>query len=108
MIRALVVSVAVLAAGCAAPQQTERDLYHMAENAEDSAMSAGMNQGHDTCGMAAFQNLIGKPASEIDRSKLPPRARVIMPGQMVTMDFSAQRLNIRVAPDGKVASLGCF
>ena len=108
MIRALVVSLAVLASGCVAPQQTTRDLDRLTNDAEQNAMSAGMNAGNDTCGMAPFQRLIGKPAGEIDRATLPARARVIMPGQMVTQDFSPQRLNIRVAPDGKVASLGCF
>jgi hypothetical protein len=62
----------------------------------------------DTCGASHWRQYIGRPASEIDRSTLPARARVIMPGQMITMDFSAERLNIRVAPDGKVTEVGCF
>lgn len=62
----------------------------------------------DTCGANAYRRLIGHPATEIDRATLPPRTRVIMPGQMITMDFSAERLNIRVAPDGKVTEVGCF
>ncbi len=62
----------------------------------------------DTCGASHWRQYVGRAASEIDRSQLPPRARVIMPGQMVTMDFSAERLNIRVAPDGKVTEVGCF
>lgn len=62
----------------------------------------------DTCGASRFRHLIGTQASAIDRSTLPPRARVIMPGQMVTMDFSAERLNIQVAPDGRVTTLRCF
>src|SRR5262245_5598032 len=62
----------------------------------------------DTCGASQWRQYVGRPVGDIDRSRLPPRARVIMPGQMVTMDFSAERLNIRVGPDGKVTEVGCF
>ena len=62
----------------------------------------------DTCHASQFRRFIGQDVSAIDRSTLPPRARVIMPGQMVTMDFSAERLNIRVGPDNKVTEVGCF
>ena len=50
----------------------------------------------------------GRNDHSIEVMKSPPRARVIMPGQMITMDFSAERLNIRVGPDGKVTEVGCF
>jgi hypothetical protein len=62
----------------------------------------------DTCHASQWRQYVGRPASEIDRSQLPARARVIMPGQMITMDFAAERLNIRVGPDGKVTEVGCF
>lgn len=68
----------------------------------------GETPAEDTCGASRFQHLIGTPATAIDRASLPPRARVIMPGQMITMDYSAQRLNLRVAPDGKVTEIACF
>lgn len=62
----------------------------------------------DTCGANRFRHLVGTRADAIDRSTLPPRARVIMPGQMVTMDYSAERMNLRVGPDGLVTEIGCF
>lgn len=62
----------------------------------------------DTCHASQFRQLVGTSASAIDRSTLPANTRVIMPGQMITMDFRADRLNIRVAPDGKVTEVGCF
>jgi nitrous oxide reductase accessory protein NosL len=62
----------------------------------------------DTCGMARFQHLIGTRADQIDRSTLPPRTRVITPDMIVTMDFSAERLNIMVGTDGLVGSMRCF
>jgi len=94
--RAFLVSIALLAAACTTPEPATPP-----SNADQAT-------AQDTCGANAFRHLIGTAASAIDRSTLPPRARVIMPGQMVTMDFSAERLNIRVAPDGKVTEVGCF
>jgi hypothetical protein len=51
--------------------------------------------------------LIGASAEQIDRAALPPRTRV-EPNTMVTMDFSAERLNIIVGADGRVGSMRCF
>ena len=70
--------------------------------------SAEEATAQDACGAAAFRRYIGRPASEIDRAGLPPRARVITPNMMITQDFSAQRLNIFVGADGVVGSLRCF
>lgn len=71
------------------------------QNAEEAT-------AQDTCGMARFEHLIGADASGIDQAALPPRTRIITPDMMVTMDFSADRLNIMVGTDGKVGSLRCF
>jgi hypothetical protein len=73
----------------------------IAENAEEATQA-------DTCGMARFQHLIGTRADQIDRSTLPPRTRIITPDMAVTMDFSAERLNIMVGTDGIVGSMRCF
>lgn len=70
--------------------------------------AAGGATQQDTCGANRFRQLVGTRAADIDRTTLPPRARVIMPGQLVTMDYSAERLNIRVGPDGLVTEIGCF
>jgi hypothetical protein len=58
--------------------------------------------------MARFQNLIGTPASAIDRSTLPPGTRILTPTSIVTQDFRADRLNIMTGTDGKVSSLRCY
>lgn len=62
----------------------------------------------DTCGLSRFTHLIGTPAANIDRATLPPRTRIITPDMAVTMDFSAERLNIITGTDGRVGSLRCF
>ncbi|MGD9980054.1 MAG: I78 family peptidase inhibitor [Hyphomonadaceae bacterium] len=61
----------------------------------------------DTCQMAAHQNLVGTAGAEIDRTTLPPLARIICHECAVTMDYRAERLNIELGPDGKVVRLRC-
>ena len=94
--RALVVVAGLLMSGCTTPPASSPP-----QNAEEAT-------AQDTCGLSRFQHLIGTDASAIDRSTLPPRTRIITPDMMVTMDFSAERLNIMVGTDGKVGSLRCF
>ncbi|MES1157375.1 MAG: I78 family peptidase inhibitor [Alphaproteobacteria bacterium] len=108
MIRAGLMGLVLVLAACNTPEQTQRDLDQIA-NREQAALGQHEGQANpqDTCGMAAYQGLIGHPESEIDRSKLPPRARVILPGQMVTQDFAPGRLNIRISPDRTVANVSC-
>lgn len=61
----------------------------------------------DTCGAAGLQGLVGQreAALEAMRFKAPPR--VIHPGQPVTMDYSAERLNIVIDGKGRIVSLQC-
>ncbi|MEZ6023195.1 MAG: I78 family peptidase inhibitor [Hyphomonadaceae bacterium] len=99
--RALVAALALLGA-CAAPQaETPAPPSSTPRNAEEATEA-------DTCGASRFRHLIGAPAAEIDRATLPPRTRIITPDTMVTMDFSAERLNIMVGTDGRVGSMRCF
>jgi len=88
--RAAIAALALLAACATAPVSPE--------GASDA----------DTCGMAGFAHLIGAPAAAIDRATLPPRTRIITPDMAVTMDYSAERLNIIVGTDGIVGSMRCF
>ena len=62
----------------------------------------------DTCGAAAFQSLVGQPATTINLGTLPSGARILTPDMMVTQDFVATRLNIIVGTDGNVGSLSCY
>jgi hypothetical protein len=95
--RPIVFALVVLAAACAGPTPPAP----APSNAEEATAA-------DTCGIARFRHLIGQRADQIDRSTLPPRTRIITPDMMVTMDFSAERLNIMVGTDGIVGSMRCF
>ena len=91
-------SALTLLAACAAPETPPAAASQTAEEATRA----------DACGASRYAHLIGTPADQIDRASLPPRTRVITPDMMVTMDFSAERLNIIVGTDGRVGSLRCF
>lgn len=107
--RALVIALFALAA-CA--QETTVPAEPTTPPAAEAPVAMPQNQAEataqDTCGAAAFQNLVGTAASAIDHATLPPGTRVITPDMMVTQDFSPQRLNIMVGTDGKVGSLACY
>jgi hypothetical protein len=92
-------SALTLLAACAAPETPPAAAAP--QTAEEATRA-------DACGASRYAHLIGTPADQIDRASLPPRTRVITPDMMVTMDFSAERLNIFVGTDGRVGSLRCF
>jgi hypothetical protein len=101
MIRAQLAALAVAAAACAPPiAATPAPAGEPQTAAEATAQ--------DACGASRYQHLIGALASEIDRTTLPERARVITPDIMVTQDFRPGRLNIIAGTDGRVASLACY
>jgi hypothetical protein len=113
MIRLVLATAAVLSlAACETPDPTTRDLDHLSRDYQQSVSAQPQNEEDatraDTCGASHFANLVGQPAASINRDTLPPRARIISPGQMVTQDFVAERLNLRIGPDGKVAAVQCF
>jgi hypothetical protein len=60
------------------------------------------------CPEARFSGLVGQPAVDLGARGLPETARVIWPGNAVTQDFRADRLNIVVGRDGRVAQVACY
>jgi hypothetical protein len=109
----MIVAAALALAACQG-QQTERDLDQIGRDYQRQSQESANSQNTDdatradVCGASRFAAFVGKPASSIDRSTLPPRARIISPGMMVTQDFVAGRLNIRVGPDDRVTAVQCF
>lgn len=61
----------------------------------------------DACGAAALQPLVGTSVGTLDPATLPEPRRIIFPGQAVTMDFAAERLNVEIGPDDAVARVYC-
>jgi hypothetical protein len=68
--------------------------------------------GAGACNAAAARALVGRPANaalsaEARRLTGARLVRPIRPGDMVTMDYSPDRLNIHIDADGKVERFAC-
>lgn len=61
----------------------------------------------DTCGSQRYDYLAGQPKAVIDQTVLPEGTRVILPGQAVTMDFQAERLNVLIDGNAAVERVYC-
>lgn len=61
----------------------------------------------DACGAAALQYLVGQPRQAIGGMTFHQPLRIIEPGQAVTMDFNAQRLNIELDGNGRISRIAC-
>ena len=55
-----------------------------------------------------LQGLVGQPQSVLVTMLLPAGSRVIGPNDAVTMDFRADRLNVEIGADGRIAKVGCY
>jgi hypothetical protein len=60
-----------------------------------------------SCHAVGLDGLIGQPVRLIPATGAWSALRVIYPGQAVTMDYSATRLNVRVNAAGIIQSLSC-
>ena len=60
-----------------------------------------------SCNAVGLEGLIGAPASLLPTDGEWSALRIINPGQAVTMDYSATRLNVRVNEAGIIQSLSC-
>lgn len=60
-----------------------------------------------TCGGDALLTYVGQPLALLPASGGWRSLRVIKPGMMVTMDYSATRLNARVDAEDRILSLTC-
>ena len=64
------------------------------------------------CSSASVQDLIGKPASpelldQARRDSGARMARLLRPGDIVTLEYNAQRLNLTTDEDGRVQRIDC-
>lgn len=61
----------------------------------------------DACGAADLQHLVGSPASAAEGVGTPGSVRMIRPGDAVTMDYRADRLNIELDAGDLVDRVYC-
>ena len=75
--------------------------------AAEPAPPAATDPAADTCNMAQYASLVGKPATDPGVPAAGPTVRIIKPDTQVTMDFSATRLNIDVNGAGVITGMKC-
>ncbi len=61
----------------------------------------------DTCEASNFAGLIGQPATELEKVLIIRMVRVIRPGDAVTMDMRAERINFEVSGDETIERIFC-
>jgi len=61
----------------------------------------------DACGAAGRQGLVGQPEAVLKPMRFAQPVRVVHPGQPVTMDHAATRLNIDIDAKGRISALHC-
>ena len=59
------------------------------------------------CGAPALQGLVGQDAAVLHAMTFAVQVRIIRPGDMVTEDYSEQRLNIGVDANEKISRVYC-
>ena len=94
----LVVSL-VLLAGCAA------DLDTNPQPALNESNSSGLDE-EDACGAEELQSFVGEPVTALSDSVVAD-ARVIRPGDAVTMDYRPDRLNVYLDADDVIERIVC-
>lgn len=60
-----------------------------------------------TCGAEGMQSLVGQSRDVLAAMTLPAGSRVIEPGSRITRDYRAERLNIDVDAEGRIARVWC-
>lgn len=63
--------------------------------------------GPDACGAASLQSLVGQTEGALAGMTFPNSTRFIYPDTVVTMDYSAERLNIVFDPTGRIVQVRC-
>lgn len=61
----------------------------------------------NACGAAELQGLVGQDVAVFETMALQGSWRIIRPGQAVTMDFSAERLNVEVDGNERISRITC-
>jgi hypothetical protein len=65
------------------------------------------NPAEDACNKAAYAAIVGKPEKDPSVPPAGPNVRRIHPGDQVTLDFRAERLNIDIDARGVITGLRC-
>ncbi len=60
------------------------------------------------CQAPGYQGLVGQPRAVLAAMLFPAGTRIIGPNDAVTADFRADRLNIEVGANDRIAKVACY
>lgn len=63
--------------------------------------------GDDTCGAGPLRALVGQPVSMLPEALKETSLRIIKPGQAVTLDYSASRINVHADRLNRITGVTC-
>lgn len=61
----------------------------------------------DTCNAGRYADLVGQDATALEKVLILGMVRVIRPGDAVTMDFRAERINFAIDSSEKISRISC-
>lgn len=61
----------------------------------------------DSCGAAQYADLVGQDATALERVLIMREVRLIRPGQTVTMEYRAQRINFQIDAADTISRITC-
>ncbi len=77
----------------------------MAQEAKPVGRAGRFSEGRPAC---AFDQMKGQYPDEIDRSLFGKRpVRILNPGDVTTMDFSPERINLILDDEGRISEVAC-
>lgn len=106
-LRILTAAVFALAASACATMTDSDEASGAGPDASEPRIVDRTGDGLPECPSDAYQVLVGQRIVEIDRASLPVPNRVYGRGDMVTMDYRPDRLNIVVGNDERVQEVKC-
>lgn len=107
--RMMLISAAVLALAACGQTTTVEETPVETPVAEAPAAvtptTAAEATAQDTCNGAQYRSLIGQQLAAVT---VPEGVRTIAPDTVVTQDFRADRVNLRVDANGVITAVECF
>jgi hypothetical protein len=73
----------------------------------DQELPPAMPPTENACGAADLQDLVGRNATVLETMRFGQTTRILRPGMAVTMDFSAERLNIEINDANIIEAVTC-
>lgn len=113
MIRKLIPLIFVAGlAGCAAPESPSTDTTNYASSSNSGSNASLMPSNEGSCDSDTVQNLVGQQYSSSRDSSLRSSAnvsqlRILRPGEVMTLEYNPNRLNVILENNDVISALRC-